>query len=421
MNQNKVLIVGAGFGGLEIARRLKNSSAHVTIVDRMNHHLFQPLLYQVATCALSPSDIAFSIRSICSRSKNTEVVMATVEDIDKDNKFVTLADGTHLYFDTLILAPGASHSYFNHPEWEQYAPGLKTIRDAQHIREKILMAFEKAERASSFDMALPYLRFAIVGGGPTGVEMAGAIAEIAFKSLAKEYKKTKLEHATIFLLEGADQILPGYPKKLALKAQKALEKLGVVVMCDTLVTNVCEDGVFIGSEFISASTVIWAAGNQASPLLAKLNMPCDRQGRVIVEPDLSIAGYDNIFVIGDAASCKGKDGKPLVGLAPVAKQQGIHVAKIIKNSIPKNARKPFRYFDKGSLATIGKGKAVGVIGKVQLSGFIAWLAWSFIHILYLMGFTNRILVLVQWMYSFLTGRRKVQLIVRPVDKEHLKF
>jgi NADH:ubiquinone reductase (H+-translocating) len=417
MNKTKTVIVGAGFGGIEVAKRLKKANTDVILIDKMNHHLFQPLLYQVATATLSPNDIAVPIRQILAKQKNASFIMGEVTRIDKEKKEVLLNDGFRQHYDYLVLAPGAMHSYFGKDEWEPLAPGIKTIQDAIMIRDKILMAFELAERAENPEERHRFLRFAIVGGGPTGVELAGAIAEIANNSTLKNFRKISPEKAEIYLLEGTAQILPMFPESLAKKAQLALEKLGVTVRTNTLVTNVTPQGVAFGTEFLESATVIWAAGNAASPLLKTLDTPLDRQGRALVDADLSIPGHDHIFVIGDAANCTGKDGKPYPGLAPVAKQEGRLVAKIIKDQIPKEKRPSFSYTDKGSLATIGKGKAVGMIGPLKLSGFFAWSIWCFVHIMYLVDFRNRILVLLQWAFLYVSGKHKNDLIIGPYNSK----
>lgn len=413
MARTQTIVVGAGFGGLEVTRRLKNADTDVILIDRMNHHLFQPLLYQVATATLAPCDIATPLRQVLAKQKNASFLMGTVQAVDKEKKELILDDNLRLKFDYLVLAPGASHSYYGRDEWEALAPGVKTIRDAVHIRDKILMAFEHAERAETPEERHRYLRFVIVGGGPTGVELAGAIAEIATKSSFKNFRKICPEKAEIYLIEGTNQILPSFPPSLGEKAKKALESLGVTVLTNKMVTDITPAGVTMGPEFLDAPNVIWAAGNQASPLVKTLGVALDRQGRVIVDPDLSVPNYDSIFVIGDATHCKDKKGAPLPGLAPVAKQQGRLVASIIKNATPKEKRPAFSYLDKGSLATIGRGKAVGVVGPLQLSGFFAWLAWCFIHVLYLIGFRNRMLVLTQWTFLFASGKHKNDLILRP--------
>jgi len=415
MSYPKTIIIGAGFGGLEVAQRLARAKTDVLVIDKMNHHLFQPLLYQVATCALSPGDIATPIRHVLKDHSHTSFIMGTVCRIDKENKKIHLECGMEFDFDYLVVATGAKHSYFGNDSWHTIAPGLKTLHDAALIREKILMAFEKAERAQTHREAKKFLQFVIVGAGPTGVELAGAIAEIAFTSLKKNFSKIRPDQAKIYLIEGASHVLPGYPESLSVRAQQDLEKLGVIVKTNHKVTNITEGGVTIGDMKIDSQTVLWAAGNEASPLLKTLGTPLDRQGRALVEPDLSLTGFETIFVIGDAACCLSKDNKPLPGLAPVAKQQGKFVANIIKKSIPKDARKIFTYRDKGSLATIGKGKAVGVIGKLKVRGHFAWFLWSAVHIMYLIDFKNRLFVFIHWCYLYVTGKRSVQLISRPVD------
>ncbi len=417
MSYPKTIIIGAGFAGLEAAKRLAKTKTEVLLIDKHNHHLFQPLLYQVATCALSPGEIATPIRQLFNKHSNVSFIMGSCSQIDKENKRVHLECGMSFSYDNLIVASGARHSYFGNPQWEEFAPGLKTLDDSVNIRERILMAFEKAERAGTYADATKMLRFAIVGAGPTGVELAGAIAEIAFTSMAKDFTKIRPDQAKIYLIEGASQILPGFPEDLAKIAQTSLESLGVTVLTNQKVTNITCDGVMIGSELLEASAVIWAAGNEASPLLKTLDIPLDRQGRAIVEKDLSLPGYDTLFVIGDAAHYVAANGKPLPGLASVAKQQGRFVADIIKKNTPKEKRKAFSYLDKGSLATIGKGKAVGLIGPLKLSGVFAWLLWSVVHIVYLIDFKNRLVVFIHWLYLYCTGKRSVQLIFRPIDSK----
>lgn len=417
MSYPKTVIVGAGFGGLEVAKDLGKAKTDILLIDRLNHHLFQPLLYQVATCALSPGDIATPVRQIIKKQENTSFIMGSVGRIDKEKRIVYLECGMQIGFDYLVLAPGARHSYFGNDHWEELAPGLKTIQDATKIRERILMAFEEAERAPNFSEAAKCLCFAIIGAGPTGVELAGSMAEIAFKSLKRNFRKIRPDQAKIYLIEGAPCVLPGFAESLSRRAQMDLEKLGVMVLTNKKVTGITPEGVMCGSELIVAPTVIWAAGNTASPLLKTLDTPLDRQGRALVEKDLSIPGHPNIFVIGDAAHFTGPTGQPLPGLAPVAKQQGRFVADLILKNIPQEQRKAFRYFDKGSLATIGKGKAVGSVGKVTFTGFFAWLTWSLVHIFYLIDFKNRLKVLLHWSYLYLTGRRSVQLITRPIEHD----
>lgn len=417
MANPRVIIIGGGFGGLNAAKSLKKADVDLLVIDKTNHHCFQPLLYQVATAALSSGNIAFPIREVLRDQANTQVIMANVDSIDKNNHTVFISNGETIEYDYLIVATGATHSYFGHPEWEAYAPGLKTVIDAAIIREKILLAFELGERCEDLKDAQKYLRFVIVGAGPTGVEMAGAIAEIARKTLFKNFRKIKPEQSKIYLIEGLGQVLSTYPPKLGSYARRALEKMGVTVMTDTKVTKVTAEGVFIGDEFIEAANIIWAAGNEASPLLKTLDVALDRQGRALVEPDLSIPGHPDVFVIGDAACLKDDKGVCLPGLAPVALQEGRYVARLIAKKIPKKDRKPFRYFDKGTMATIGKAKAVAVMKKLTLSGYIAWLAWGFIHILYLISFQNKFIVMTQWMFMYLTGKRQMRLISRPIGDD----
>lgn len=416
MSYTKVVIVGGGFGGLNAARALKKCRIDLLLIDRTNHHLFQPLLYQVATAALSPGDIAIPIREVLSSQENTSVIMGDVVSIDKERNEVVLANGDRIGYDYLILAVGARHSYFGNDQWEEHAPGLKTIHDALNIRERVLVSFEIAERLDSFSEASKYLNFVVIGGGPTGVEMAGAIAEIAHRTLFKNFRKIRPEKSKIYLVEAMPRILPTYPDKLSERAKKDLEELGVKVITGKKVTNISPTGVQVEDLFIESENVIWAAGNQASPLLKSLEVPLDRQGRVIVEPDLSIPGHPEIFVIGDAACAIGDDGKPLPGIAPTAIQQGKYVAKLIAKEVPKAMRPKFHYFDKGSMATIGQGRAIAMVGKLQFTGFIAWLAWCFIHILYLIGFRNRIGVMIEWFFFYITGRRGVRVIYGALDR-----
>lgn len=417
MDTKKVIVIGGGFGGLNAVRSLKKSPFDILVIDKFNHHVFQPLLYQVATAALSPGNIASPIREILSKQDNASVIMGEVIYIEKEKKMVHLRNGDRYSFDYLILAPGASHSYFGNPEWEKFAPGLKTMNDALMIREKILLSYERAERCNSPEKIQNYMRFAIIGGGPTGVEMSGALSEIAKKSLIKNFRNIRPEQSEIYLIEGEDRLLPAFPKRLSDKVLNDLKKMGVNVLLQTKVTKVANDGIFIEEEFIPCANIFWAAGNQASPLLRTLNVPLDRQGRAMVQPDLSLPGFPDIFVIGDAAHLLDKNGKLLPGIAPVAIQQGRHVAKILKNTSEK--RSPFSYFDKGMMATVGKSKAVAAMGKLQISGFPAWLAWCFIHIFYLVSFPNRVLVMIQWMFWYLSNQRRVRLINRPIADEEI--
>ncbi|MBP7075164.1 MAG: NAD(P)/FAD-dependent oxidoreductase [Rhabdochlamydiaceae bacterium] len=416
MERNKVVIIGAGFGGLNVAKALNKTNLEILVIDKTNHHLFQPLLYQVASAALSPGEIGIPIREILRKQENTTVLMGDVTQIDKTNRQIVLANGERIKYNYLVVAVGARHSYFGNDAWEKYAPGLKTIKDALKIREDVLISFEKAERIDNPEMAAQYLNFVIIGGGPTGVEMAGAIAEIARKTLFKNFRRIKPEKSKIYLVEAGPHILPMYPTSLSDRAKKDLEKLGVEVLVGKKVTNITEEGVQVDNTFYPCKNVIWAAGNQASPLLKTLEVPLDRQGRVIVEPDLSILNHPEVFVIGDAACAMGKDKKPLPGVSPVAIQEGKYVSKIIKNQTPKDKRKPFKYFDKGSMATIGKAKAIAMIGKLKFTGLTAWLMWCFIHIVYLIGFRNRLTVMLEWILFYLTGHRGARLIYSSVEK-----
>ena len=417
MVYTKVVIVGGGFGGITAAKALKEQDLEILVIDKTNHHLFQPLLYQVATAALSSGTIAAPIREILRNQPSASVIMGDVRLVDKEKQEVILANGEKYHYDFLIIATGASHSYFGHKEWERFAPGLKTLEDAVRIREHILLAYEKAERCDSISEAEKYMRFVIIGGGPTGVEMAGAIAEIARQSLFRNFRKIKPELSKIYLIEGLAQVLPAYPPRLGAIAKRDLEKIGVKVLLNTKVTNITEEGVYIGDKFIATPNIIWAAGNVASPLMKSLDVPLDRQGRAFVLPDLSIPGFPNLFVIGDAAATADPKLGILPGIAPVAIQQGNYVAKIISKNISQQERKAFKYFDKGSMATIGKAKAVAMVGNLKFSGFLAWLAWCFIHILYLISFRNRMIVMMQWSFWYVTGKRNVRLIMQSVDEE----
>ncbi len=416
----RVIIIGGGFGGLNVAQALKKAHLDILLLDRTNHHVFQPLLYQVATAALSVSNIASPIREILKAQANVEVLMAKVDRIDKVEQKVYTSDATSFFYDFLVVAPGAQHSYFGHDQWEAYAPGLKTIADSVRIREQILLAFEKAERCLNPQEAQKYLCFAIIGAGPTGVEMAGSIAEFAHRTLFKNFRHINPANSKIYLIEGTHQVLPFFPPHLAEKAEKDLKRLGVDILLNTFVTNVTDTGIYMGNQFLPTLNVIWAAGNQASPLLKTLDVPLDQQGRAIVNPDLTIPNYSNLFVIGDASHCLDTQGQPLPGIAPVAIQQGHYVAKIIKKNLFSQQRKPFVYFDKGTIATVGSGKAVAMIRKLQFSGLIAWLIWCFVHILYLVSFRYRLLVMMQWIFLYLLGRRQGRIIMRSID-DHQSF
>lgn len=415
MHHLKVVIIGGGFGGINAAKALNKAKVELLVIDKSNHHLFQPMLYQVATAAISTDNIAVPIREILAHQKNTVVMMADITKIDKEKKEIIAGNGEHFKFDILIVATGARHSYFGHPEWEAVATGLKTVDDAIKIRERILLSYERAERSDSYRDAKQFLRFMIIGAGPTGVELAGAIAEVAHTTLINDFRHVKPQHTKIFLIEGADEVLPTFPKDLGAIARRDLKKLGVEVMLNSIVTEVTQDGVWIKDKFMECRNIFWAAGNQASKLLKTLELPMDAQGRLKVMPDLSVTGYPDIFVIGDAAYAETSDGKTLPGVAPVAIQQGKYVANIIKNQIPPDKRIPFVYNDKGSIATIGKGSAVYAKGKFKTSGYVAWLGWCFIHVFYMISFSNKILVMFQWMNTFFTNKRPNRIIARDIS------
>lgn len=415
MAEKRVVIIGGGFGGLNVAKNLKKSPYQISVIDKTNHHLFQPLLYQVASASLAPGEIAIPIREVLRHHKNTAVIMGDVISIDKDKQEVILKDRERFIYDYLVLSVGARHSYFGNSKWEQYAPGLKTIQDALSIRENILISFEKAERSHDRKEIQKYLTFIIIGGGPTGVEMAGAIAEIAHKTMTKNFRRIHPEQSKIYLVEALETILPMYPSKLAQKAEKDLIRLGVKVMKGKKVTQINSEGVQIAEAFYPCKNVIWAAGNAASPLIKSLDTPLDKQGRAIVEKDLSIPHYPNIFVIGDAAATIGKNNQYLPGVASVAIQQGKYISQILKKNLHQEKRPPFVYFDKGTMATIGKGKAIATTGRFQFSGMTAWLMWCFVHIVYLIGFRNRLSVIIQWFILYFTGQRGSRLIYNSID------
>lgn len=411
----RVVIVGAGFGGLNAAQSLAKAPVQVTVIDRKNHHTFQPLLYQVATAGLSPGEIAAPIRSILRGNRNVEVLMGEVTGFDLERRLVLTAENTVPY-DYLIVAAGARHSYFGHDEWETLAPGLKTIEDALEIRRRVLLAFELAERQAAAGEAEMPLNFVVVGGGPTGVELAGTLAEISRHALAHEFGSIDPARTHILLVEGGPRVLPAYPEDLSRSAEEQLKQLGVEVRTSTTVTKVEPGAVDIGDTRVSATVVLWAAGVAASPLGRKLGAQVDRAGRVPVSPDLSLPGHPEIFVIGDLAEAKDEHGKMLPGVAPVAIQQGRFVAKLIREELEagarhsSRARPAFHYWDKGSLATIGRAAAVAQFGKIHISGYVAWLSWLFVHILFLIGFRNRLLVFIQWAWSYVTYERGARLI-----------
>lgn len=403
-----VVIIGAGFGGLDAARALAHAPVRVTVLDRHNYHVFQPLLYQVATAALSPGDIASPIRWILRHQKNVQVLLADARAIDPAARSV-LTDRDPVPYDYLIVATGATHAYFGHPEWEQWAPGLKTLDDALDMRRRVLLAFEAAERESDPEAQRRLLTFVIVGGGPTGVELAGALAEIARQSLRDDFRRIQPASARIVLLEGSPNLLATFPESLRAAARTSLERLGVEVHTGSVVTGIDREGVTIGTTRIVARTVIWAAGVAASPLASSLGVPLDRAGRVAAEATLRVPGHPEIFVAGDICSLQ-QDGKPLPGVAQVAKQQGAHAARNIVRAIAGQPLEPFRYFNFGNVATIGRGSAVVDIGPVRASGWLAWVFWLFLHIFWLIGFRNRVAVLGEWAWAYITFQRRIRLI-----------
>ncbi len=409
----RVVIVGAGFGGLQAARALRKAEVQVTVIDRSNHHLFQPLLYQVATAGLSPADISAPIRSILRQQKNARVILAEVTGVDVEEQRVMLHNHKSVPYDYLILATGARHSYFGHDDWELYAPGMKSITDATAVRRKLLLAFEAAEIETDAEKRKAFLTFVLVGAGPTGVEMAGAIAELAHKALVSDFRSIDPTSARIILVEAGPRILPAFPESLAKKAQKALNHLGVEVRTASAVTAIDREGVVIADKPLAAKTVIWTAGVAASPAGQWLGVETDRAGRVKeVAADLTIPAHPNIFVIGDTVSVTEK-GKPLPGVAPVAMQEGRYVASVIAHRVANKGTAnvaPFHYFNKGNMATIGRSFGIIEIGKLRLSGFIAWVMWLTVHILYLIGFRNRFLVMFQWAWAYLTYQRGARLI-----------
>jgi NADH:ubiquinone reductase (H+-translocating) len=416
----QVIIIGGGFAGLDAARRLRNVPCDVTIIDRHNHHVFQPLLYQVATAGLSPGDIASPIRWILRKQERLRVLLANVEHIDSKAKHVVLnspstspgAVGETLAYDYLIVAAGATHSYFGHDEWAEAAPGLKTLDDALAIRRRLLLAFEEAEREPNPVYQRRLLTFVLIGGGPTGVEMAGALGEIARQALRSEFDAVDPAIARIILIEAGPYILPTFPEDLRESARRALVRLGIDVRVGKAVTKVEDGAVWLGDERIEAHTILWAAGVAAAPLSRDLGPGLDRAGRVIVEPDLSVPGHPGVFVAGDLAAFTHQTGKPLPGVAQVAKQAGRHAAANVARLIAGEKTTPFRYFDPGNMATIGRNAAIADFGFLRVSGYLGWLIWLFVHILFLIGFRNRISVMLQWAAAYLTYQRSVRLITR---------
>ncbi len=413
MARPHIVIVGAGFGGLSAAVGLSGAEADVTVVDRRNYHLFQPLLYQVATAGLSPAQIASPIRAILRRAPNVRVLLGRATDVDKERRTVALEDRT-LTYDYLVLATGARHAYFGHDDWEKVAPGLKKIDDATAIRRRILVAFENAEATQSHEARRRFLTFVVIGGGPTGVEMAGAIAELARVALRHDFRDIDPREARIVLVEAGPRVLPAFPPKLSDAARKSLEKLGVEIELGTPVSQCDESGVVIGGDRLEAATIIWAAGVAASSAAKWLAVEKDRIGRVVVGPDLTLPGHPEIFCIGDTAQVPGANGQPLPGLAPVAKQQGAYVARVLRSRLGgKRPLGPFRYRNYGTMATIGRRAAVADFGWIRIHGTLAWMLWGAVHVSFLIGFRNRLIVILDWLWSYVTFQSGARLITGP--------
>jgi NADH:ubiquinone reductase (H+-translocating) len=406
----RVVIIGGGFGGLYATRALRRAPVAITVLDRRNHHVFQPLLYQVAMAVLSPGDIASPIRWILRHQRNVEVLLGDAERIDAARKIVRLTDGAEFSYDYLIVAAGTTHAYFGHDDWQPYAPGLKTIEDALEIRRRVLLAFERAERESDAVRRDALLTFVLVGGGPTGVELAGAMAEIAHQSLAKDFRHIDPSSSKILLLEGGPTVLSTFPEPLRAAARHDLERLGVDVRTNTIVTRIGPGFVEAGQTRIAAETILWAAGVAASPLGQTLGVPIDRAGRVLINPDLTIPGHPEVFVIGDLASLAGPNGRPLPGVAQVAMQMGAHASRNIMRAVDGQPLRAFVYRDYADMATIGRASAVADFHWMQLTGLIGWLAWLFVHIFNLIGFRNRLVVMVQWAWAYFTYQRAIRLI-----------
>ena len=405
----RVVIVGGGFAGLAAAKKLRRAGVDITLIDRTNHHVFQPLLYQVATGALAPSDITAPIRWILRKQTNITVLLADARRVEPARGVVVIDEGRELAYDYLILAAGARHAYFGRDDWEPYAPGLKAIEDASEILRRFLLAFERAEKSEDAAERDEYLTFVVIGGGPTGTELSGAMPMIARKALGPDFRNIDTKRTKVILIEGGPRLLPSFPPELAERAQRDLEALGVEVRLNSLVTGVDRTGVWIGKERIAARTAFWAAGNIASPLAKSLGAPLDGAGRLMVEPDLSVPGHPEIFAVGDLAIVE-QDGRTVPGVCPAANQEGAAAAENILRDIRRQPRRNFRYRNKGDLAVIGRSHAIADFGKVRLAGRIAWLLWLFVHIMYLVGFRNRISVLLQWTYAYLTYQRGVRLI-----------
>ena len=418
-----IVVLGAGFGGLTFCQKFHHPTARLTLVDRTNHHLFQPLLYQVATAVLSPGEIASPIRRILHKNKNIEVILGEASAFDKENSRVILADGSEIGYEYLIIAAGARHSYFAHDDWETHAPGLKTIEDALEIRRRVLLAFEFAERETYLTGTEKQLNFVVVGGGPTGVEMAGAIADIARQALANDFMAIDTRKASVMLFEGSDRVLGTFAKDLSASAKTQLESTGVEVHLNSFVTDIDSGRVKVGDDWIECDVVVWATGVAASPLGKTLGAQTDKAGRVFVEPDLTVPGFKNIFVIGDMASLKMENGEPVPGVSPAAMQMGGATAKNILRDLRDEPRKNFQYVDKGTMATIGRSRAIADVHGWHFTGFIAWLMWLLLHIVFLIGFRNRISVMMEWFWAYLSRERSARLITGDADelKDALRF
>ena len=408
----KIVIIGGGFGGLSFLKSARKSKNKFTLIDQTNHHLFQPLLYQVATAVLSPSDITVPIRNLFKKDEHVNIVFDEVIDINQEKNFLELKSGDYINYDKLLISVGSSYSYFGNDDWSIYSHGLKNLNDALDIRDNILKAFEMAESEKDYDKKLSYLNFVIIGGGPTGVELAGSIAELAYKNIKNEYRNFNIDDINVHLIEAGNNILPDYATNLSTKASKYLQKLGVDLKLNEKVLNIESNKVTTEKDFYFTNNIIWAAGNKANPLIEKLNTEVDKFGRVIVNDDFSIKNSNSIYVIGDAANYKNKNGEPLPGIAPVAIQQGKYLAKLLTTNQSSNIKKNFRYRDKGMMATIGGFKAIGVIGKIQVSGLLAWLTWSLVHLVYLIGYKSKFIVLIEWVFAYFLNKRGTRIIYR---------
>ena len=408
----KIVIIGGGFGGLSFLKSARKSKNKFTLIDQTNHHLFQPLLYQVATAVLSPSDITVPIRNLFKKDEHVNIVFDEVIDINQEKNFLELKSGDNINYDKLLISVGSSYSYFGNDDWSIYSHGLKNLNDALDIRDNILKAFEMAESEKDHDKKLSYLNFVIIGGGPTGVELAGSIAELAYKNIKNEYRNFNIDDINVHLIEAGNNILPDYATNLSTKASKYLQKLGVALKLNEKVLNIESNKVTTEKDFYFTNNIIWAAGNKANPLIEKLNTEVDKFGRVIVNDDFSIKNSNSIYVIGDAANYKNKNGEPLPGIAPVAIQQGKYLAKLLTTNQSSNIKKNFRYRDKGMMATIGGFKAIGVIGKIQVSGLLAWLTWSLVHLVYLIGYKSKVIVLIEWVFAYFLNKRGTRIIYR---------